>query len=193
LTWCGRRPWKRTGSRERGGIPGSRSPRRRGSRWPPLVAPISEGNHPGRSPIESPEGSEGLTRKGCSVKSLLASFHGPLARVAINTAGPVLVLYFLVTASAFTVAGIVWWAAGALALGPTLIVAGMAVVGFRTSGQALQPLRRLGRARRGRCRSEALRPLLVGDRRGAAELELTPDIGLAARASNLLPTTGTTK
>jgi hypothetical protein len=66
------------------------------------------------------------------VKSLRASFHGPLARVAINTAGPVLVLYFLVTVLAFTVAGIVWWAAAALALGPTLIVAGMAVVGFRT-------------------------------------------------------------
>ena len=42
------------------------------------------------------------------MKSLRASFHGPLARVAINTAGPVLMLYFLVTASAFTVAGIVW-------------------------------------------------------------------------------------
>ena len=36
------------------------------------------------------------------------------------------------TASAFAVAGIVWWAAAALALGPTLIVVGMAVVGFRT-------------------------------------------------------------
>jgi len=51
------------------------------------------------------------------MKSLRVSFHGPLARVAINTAGPVLVLYFLVTASAFAVAGIVWWAAAALPWG----------------------------------------------------------------------------
>ena len=41
-------------------------------------------------------------------------------------------LYFLATAAAFAVAGIVWWAAATLAVGPTLIVIGMAVVGFRT-------------------------------------------------------------
>ncbi|MEA2590030.1 MAG: hypothetical protein QOH66_2957 [Actinomycetota bacterium] len=75
------------------------------------------------------------------MKSLRASFHGPLARVAINTAGPVLVLYFLATAAAFAVAGIVWWAAAALAVGPTLI-----------GGEQLDPLRasRGGRERRQR-------------------------------------------
>jgi hypothetical protein len=96
-----------------------------------LVGRISEGNHPD-SPIEPPEGSEELTRKGRKREIASTSFHGPLARVAINTAGPALVLYFLLTASAFTVAGMLWWAAAALALGPTLIVAGMAVIGFCT-------------------------------------------------------------
>jgi hypothetical protein len=41
-------------------------------------------------------------------------------------------------------------------------------------------MRGVGRARRGRCRSETLRALLAGDRRAVGELELTPDIGLPA-------------
>ena len=114
------------------------------------------------------------------MKLLRASFHGPLARVAINTAGPVLVLYFLATAATFAVAGIGLVGGGSPCRGADAHRNRDGRRRVPNCGQALQPMRGVGRARRGRCRSEALRPLLAGDRRAATELELIPDIGLPA-------------
>jgi hypothetical protein len=56
---------------------------------------------------------------------------GPAARVGIHTAGPVVLLYLVATIVAFVAGGIAWWAAVGLALVPTLIVAAIAVLGFR--------------------------------------------------------------
>jgi hypothetical protein len=56
---------------------------------------------------------------------------GPAARVGIHTAGPVVPLYLVATIVAFIAGGIAWWAAVGLALVPTLIVAAIAVLGFR--------------------------------------------------------------
>ena len=65
-------------------------------------------------------------------RSLRARYlAGPAARVGIHTAGPVVLLYLVATIVAFIAGGIAWWAAVGLALVPTLIVAAIAVLGFR--------------------------------------------------------------
>ena len=56
---------------------------------------------------------------------------GPLARVGLHTAGPVVLLYLATTTVAFLAGGIAWWAAVGLAFVPTLLAAAIAVTGFR--------------------------------------------------------------
>jgi hypothetical protein len=60
---------------------------------------------------------------------------GPLARVGLHTAGPVILLYLATTIVAFLAGGIAWWAAVGLAVVPTLLAAAIAVTGFRQAAR----------------------------------------------------------
>src|SRR2546429_17808 len=56
---------------------------------------------------------------------------GPLARVALRTAGPLVVVYLATTTAAFLAGGIEWWVAVGLAVVATLLVTAIAVLAFR--------------------------------------------------------------